>query len=379
MATKRDYYEVLGVERTSSEEEIKRAYRKLAMDNHPDRNPGDTSAEQRFKEAADAYAVLSDPEKRAKYDQFGHSAVDGSFGGGPGGFHDISDIFAAFGDIFGRGGGGSIFDQFFGGGRTNRARRGTSLRVDLELTLDDVARGAKKTLEIARATPCDTCGGNGCKQGTEPKTCDTCGGHGEVIRGQGFIQIRQTCPSCDGRGSQIQHRCPTCRGTGHTRQKSPISITVPPGIEEGHVERIHGQGEVSPNGGPPGDLVVVIHIKPHKMFERRGDDLLVGVTVSYRQAVMGDTVDLPTITGETVVLKIPPGTQPSSRLRVRNQGLPRIDGYGKGNMVVQVQVAVPGKITTEQEQHLKQFDAIEQERTKKRKKGIFEKVKDIFQ
>lgn len=379
MANKRDYYEVLGVQRNASEDEIKRAYRKLAMENHPDRNPGDAAAEQRFKEAADAYAVLSDPQKRAQYDQFGHAAVDGAFGGGPGGFHDIGDIFAAFGDIFGRGGGGTIFDQFFGGGRGNRARRGTSLRVDLELTLDDVARGARKTLEIARATPCDTCSGSGCKPGTDPKTCDTCGGHGEVIRGQGFIQIRQTCPACGGQGRQIQHRCPTCRGSGHTRKKSPISITIPPGIEEGHVERIHGQGEASPNGGPPGDLVVVIHIKPHKMFERRGDDLLVGVTISYRQAVTGDTVDLPTITGETVVLKIPPGTQPGTRLRVRNQGLPRIDGYGKGNMVVQVQVSVPTKITTEQEQHLEKFDAIEQERTKKRKRGIFEKVKDIFQ
>ncbi|MHC4514347.1 MAG: molecular chaperone DnaJ [Planctomycetota bacterium] len=379
MATKRDYYEVLGVERTSSEQEIKRAYRRLAMENHPDRNPGDAAAEQRFKEAADAYAVLSDQEKRSKYDQFGHAGVDGTFGGAPGGFADISDIFAAFGDIFGRGGGGSIFDQFFGGGRERRARRGTSLRVDLELTLEDVARGVKKTLEIARHMPCETCGGNGCKPGTQPQTCDTCGGHGEVVRGQGFIQIRQTCPSCNGRGSQIQHRCPPCRGTGLTRKKSPISITIPPGIEEGHVERIHGQGEAGPTGGPPGDLVVVIHVKPHKMFERRGDDLLVGVTISYCQAVTGDSVDLPTITGDTVVLKIPPGTQPGTRLRVRSQGLPRIDGYGKGNMVVQVQVAVPSKITPEQEKHLKQFDAIEQERSKKRKKGIFEKVKNIFQ
>ncbi|MEE9125724.1 MAG: molecular chaperone DnaJ [Planctomycetota bacterium] len=378
MATKRDYYKILGVERNASEEEIKRAYRKAAMESHPDRNPGDATAEQRFKEAADAYAVLSDKDKRAKYDQFGHAGVDGSFGGGPGGFADISDIFAAFGDIFGRGGGGTIFDQFFGSGR-QRVRRGTSLRVDLELTLEEVARGVKKTLEIARRTPCQTCGGDGCKPGTKPKTCDTCGGHGEVVRGQGFIQIRQTCPTCHGRGSQVEHRCSRCRGTGLTQEKSPINITIPPGIEAGHVERIHGQGEPGPNGGPPGDLVVVIGVKPHKIFERRGDDLLVGVTISYRQAVLGDSVDLPTLTGATVVLKIPPGTQPGSRLRVRSQGLPRMDGYGKGNMVVQVQIAVPSKIAAEQEEHLLKFDTLEQERTKKRKKGIFEKVKDIFQ
>ena len=201
---------------------------------------------------------------------------------------------------------------------------------------------------------------------------------GEVVRGQGFIQIRQTCPTCSGRGKQIQHRCSTCRGNGFTPTKSPINITIPPGIEAGHVERIQGQGEPGPQGGPPGDLVVVIGVKPHKMFERRGDDLMVGVTISYRQAVLGDSVDLPTINGETVVLKIPPGTQPGTRLRVRSQGLPRMDGYGKGNMVVHVQVSVPSKIGSEQEEHLRKFDALERERAKKRKKGIFEKVKDIF-
>ncbi len=380
MASKRDHYEVLGVQKSAAEDEIKKAYRKLAMENHPDRNPDDQSAEKRFKEAADSYAVLSDKEKRGRYDQFGHAGVDGNFGGGgAGGFANVEDIFSAFGDLFG-GGGGGIFDQFFGGGRgRSRVQRGASLRVDLELTLEDVALGVKKTLEISRNEPCGTCEGSGAKPGTSPETCGTCGGHGEVVRSQGFFSVRQTCPSCRGQGKTVSNPCPSCKGRTVQPRKVPINITIPPGIEEGHVERISGQGEPGANNGPAGDLVVVIHVHPHKVFTRFNDDLLVQTNISYRQAVTGDSIEIPTLTNETVVLKIPAGTQPGSKLRVRNHGLSRMDGYGKGNLVVQVQVEVATKITSEQEELLSRFDDIEEEKhQRKKKKGIFEKVKDIF-
>ncbi|MHC5063020.1 MAG: molecular chaperone DnaJ [Planctomycetota bacterium] len=377
MASQRDYYEILGVDKNAGDEEIKKAYRKIALENHPDRNPDDSAAEARFKEAADAYAILSDKEKRQRYDQYGHAGVDGMGGGG--GFSNVEDIFAHFGDLFGGGRGGGIFERFFGGGRS-RSRRGSSLRVDLQLSLEDVARGVKKTIEISRSEACTNCSGSGAKPGTHPKSCSTCGGHGEVINSQGFLSIRQTCPSCRGQGTVIESPCPNCRGRGVTPKKAPISITIPAGIEEGHVERIVGQGEPGDKGGPPGDLVVVIHVEPHQIFTRHGDDLLAQITTRYRQAVLGDSVELPTITGETVVLKIPPGTQPGDRLRIRNHGLPRVDGYGKGNLVVQVQVTVPKKLSSEQQELLLKLDELEQANQKKnKKKGIFEKVKDIFQ
>ena len=378
MAKNRDYYDVLGVERGASEDEIRKAYRKIALENHPDRNPSDEAAVTRFKQAADAYAVLSDKEKRARYDQFGHAGVEGMAGGG--GFSNVEDIFSHFGDLFGGGGGGGIFEQFFGGGRA-RSRRGASLRVDLMLTLDEVSKGIKKTLEISRSETCSNCSGSGAKPGTQPKSCATCGGHGEVINSQGFLSIRQACPTCQGKGQVIESPCPRCHSRGVTPKKTPISITIPAGIEEGHVERIVGQGEAGDKGGPPGDLVVVIHIKPHSVFTRNGDDLMVMVKARYRQAVLGDSVEIPTITGETVILKIPPGTQPGSRLRVRNHGLPRLDGYGKGNLVVQVQIDVPKRLSDEQAELLDRLDEIELANHKKdgKKRGIFEKVKDIFQ
>ncbi len=372
MATKQDYYEILGVARDASNDDIKRAYRKKAMENHPDRNPGDAEAEQRFKLSAEAYAVLSDDQKRSAYDRFGHAGVDGQFGGG--GFSNVEDIFSAFGDLFG---GGGIFEAFFGGGR-NRARRGASLRVDLELTLEEVASGVQKTLELTRPTKCDNCGGSGAKPGTNASSCTTCGGAGEVLRSQGFLTVRQTCPHCRGQGTIIETPCARCNGRGLTAKKEPINIKIPAGIEEGHVERIPGQGEPGEGGAPPGDLVVVIHVRQHAVFTRQGDDLVAHAKIRFRQAVLGDSVDVPTINGETVVLKIPAGTQPGTGLRVRGQGLPRVDGYGKGNMVVVVQVDVPKSVTAEQAEALEQFDAVEEAKSKKsKKKSIFEKVKDI--
>lgn len=377
MSNKRDYYEVLGVPHDASAEDIKRAYRKLAMANHPDRNPGDKEAEIRFKEAAEAYAVLSDDQKRARYDRYGHAGVDGAAGGG-GGFGSVEDIFAHFGDMFS--GGGGIFEQFFGGGRGGR-RRGASLRVDLRLTLEEVAEGARKKVEIQRPETCGTCKGSGAKPGTEPVSCRTCGGVGQVAVNQGFLSIRQTCPSCRGAGSTIEHPCRTCHGRGVTPKRASIDIRIPAGIEEGHVERIPGQGEPGEHGGPPGDLVVVVHVEPHEYFHRDGDDLIARASVSFRQAALGDTVDVTSITGDTVALKIPPGTQPGERLRVKGHGLPRVDGYGRGNLIVQVTVAVPKKLDDEQRELLERFDALTTSATSKgssRKKTIFEKVRDIF-
>lgn len=374
MATKRDYYEVLGVERTADEETIKKAYRKLALENHPDRNPGNAEAERRFKEAAEAYAVLGDAKKRARYDQFGHAGVDGQAGG----FHSAEDIFAAFGDLFG-GAAGGFFEQFFGGSRRSRGRRGASLKVDLELTLEEVATGVKKTIEIKRPEACGHCSGTGARPGTQRRACRTCGGHGQILRQQGFFQLRQTCPTCQGAGSAIDDPCPRCDGRGVVPKDSPITLTIPAGIESGHTERIAGQGEPGEGGGPPGDLVVVLHVKEHDVFTRYGDDLLMQTRVTFRQAVMGDEIEIPTLSGETVAMRIPPGTQPGEKLRIRNHGLPRPDGYGRGNLVVQVQVDIPRKITAEQEELLRRFDELDGRKGRKQgKKTIFEKVKDIF-
>ena len=377
MAQKRDYYEVLGVDRSADDDAIKRAYRKMAIENHPDKNPGDEAAEQRFKEAAEAYAVLSDAGKRQRYDQFGHAGVEGQGGGA--GFSSAEDIFAAFGDMFG-GGGGGFFEQIFGGGRRGRGRRGASLKVELELTLEEVATGVKKTIDLKRPEACGTCGGSGAKPGTSKKTCQTCEGHGQVIRSQGFFQLRQTCPTCQGQGTTIESPCGKCKGRGAVPKSSPVNITVPAGIENGHAERIPGQGEPGEGGGPPGDLIVVLHVKEHPVFTRYGDDLLMQTRVSFRQAVVGDEVEIPTITGDEVSMKIPAGTQPGEKLRVRNHGLPRPDGYGRGNLVVQMQVDVPRKITSEQAELLARFDELETGKKSKQdqKKTIFEKVKDIF-
>ena len=377
MAQKRDYYEVLGVDKKADDDSIKKAYRKLALDNHPDRNPGNHEAEKRFKDAAEAYAVLSDAQKRQRYDQFGHAGVDGGQGGH--GFQSAEDVFAAFGDLFG-GGGGGFFEQFFGGGgRRGRGRRGASLKADLELTLEEVATGVKKTIELKRPETCANCQGSGAKPGTQKRTCKTCGGHGQVVRQQGFFQLRQTCPTCHGQGSSIDDPCTKCHGRGTVAKDAPITLTIPPGIESGHTERIAGQGEPGDGGGPPGDLVVVLHVKEHDVFTRFGDDLLMQTRITFRQAVMGDEIDIPTITGESVAMQIPAGTQPGEKLRVRNHGLPRGDGYGRGNLVVQVQVDVPKKVTAEQEELLRKFDELDGKKGKKHgKKTIFEKVKDIF-
>lgn len=377
MSKKRDYYEVLVVGREASGDEIKSAYRKIALKNHPDRNPGDAAAEATFKEAAEAYAVLSDPQKRSRYDQYGHAGVDGAAGGS--GFGSVEDIFSQFGDLFG--GAGGIFEQFFGGGGGgSRRRKGATLRVDLSLTLQEVATGAKRSVEINRPETCDTCEGSGAKPGTEPERCQTCGGAGQVAMNQGIFSFRQACPNCGGEGVRIESPCTDCKGEGRKPRKVPIDLSIPAGIEDGTAQRIRGQGEPGDRGAPPGDLVVVIRVEPHEFFTRAGDDLLAQTKVRFRQAVVGDTIEVPTIHDETVSLKIPPGTQPGTRLKLRNQGLPRVDGYGRGNLVVQVQIDVPTKIDDEQRELLEKFDELESKKKphKGKKRGILEKVRDIL-
>ncbi len=384
MANKSDYYEVLGVDRGASQVEIKSCYRKIALKYHPDRNPDDAEAEARFKEAAEAYAVLSDEEKRQQYDQFGHAAFTGARSAGPaqgpGGF-SMDDIFSAFGDVFsGGGGGGSFrFEDLFAGAGQRRGRRGASLRVDLQVTLEEVGTGVEKSIEVARLDHCATCDGTGAKAGTKPETCTTCGGVGEVQQSQGFFAIRRTCPRCQGRGATIQHPCTNCRGTGRVRRREEKKIYIPPGIEEGSVERVPGQGEIGEGGGPPGDLVIVIHVKQHEFFERHGSDLICEVPVRFGQAALGATIHVPTLS-KPVEMKIPKGTQPGQTLRLRGQGLPRADGRGRGNLLVRINVIVPKKLTARQEELLAELDTLDEEKQAKshKGKGIFEKIKDIF-
>ena len=380
--SQRDYYEVLGVQKGASADEIKSAYRKIALKNHPDRNQGDKEAEARFKEAAEAYAVLSDEEKRQTYDQFGHAGVNGQGGfGGPGGGFSVEDIFSAFGDIFGGGGGGGIFEEFFGGGRRGGpgGRRGASLRVDLQVTLEEVATGVDKEIEITRLAECETCSGSGARAGTQPQTCTTCGGHGQVQQSQGFFMIQRPCPNCSGRGTIVKDPCATCRGEGKVRKRERKTIRIPAGIDEGHVERLVGQGEAGEGGGPPGDLVLVIHVQEHEFFEREGAHLLCEVPIRFAQAALGATVLVPTFE-KPIEMKVPKGTQPGQVLRLRGQGLPRVQNRGRGDLLVRLTVAVPKKLTARQTELLEEFDKADAEQQAKsgKGKGLFEKIKDMF-
>ncbi len=373
MASKRDYYEVLGVENSASAEEIKKAYRKLAMNFHPDRNPDDEEAERRFKEAAEAYEVLSHDEKRRAYDQYGHAGLKGQQGG----FSSFEDIFSAFGDIFG---GDSIFGELFGNRRrrSGGAAKGTSLRCEIELTYQDAANGVDKTIEIGRREPCDTCDGSGAKPGTQPVTCRTCGGRGEVQQTQGFFAIRTTCPHCRGAGKSIESPCVECRGSGRLPRKREITIHVPAGVEDGTQMRISGEGEPGMQGGPPGDLYCLIHLRPHPFFVRRGDDLVCEVPISFGQAALGSELEVPTLDGRGD-LKIPHGTQPGDVLRMKGMGFPHLNGYGRGDQLVRIHIEVPKRLSSEQEELLRKFAKTEEKRVSSRRKSLFDKVKEYFE
>ncbi|MFT4542638.1 MAG: molecular chaperone DnaJ [Planctomycetota bacterium] len=363
MSDKRDYYEVLGVARDAGESEIKKSYRKLALKHHPDQNQGDAEAERMFKEAAEAYDVLGDAEKRAKYDQFGHAAFQAG-GGGGGGFSNMEDIFSAFGDIFSGGGGGGGLGDIFGGGRRGRQgpQPGRDLRIVLELTLEEIDTGTKKTVALNRHEHCDTCKGKGAKPGTGKKSCGTCGGRGQVSRSAGFFTMAQPCPACRGAGEVLESPCSPCKGLGLTQRKSEIEISIPAGIEEDMRLRVSGEGDVGAPGAPRGDLYCMIRESEHKVFQRSSADLMTEVPFSFGQLALGDKVEIPTLRGK-LEMKVPAGTQTGKVFRLRGQGLPRLEGHGKGDQLVRVFIQVPTNLSDRQEELLREFEELESEKT----------------
>lgn len=338
---KRDYYEVLGVSRSAQPAEIKKAFKRLAMEHHPDRNPGDKAAEERFKEIAEAHEVLSDPERRALYDRYGHAGPRQAGFQGFGGM-GVEDILSHFADMMGGFG-------FGFGGRGSRVERGDDLQVELTITFAEAARGCDKPLELQRLDRCNVCRGTGAKAGTSPVTCHTCGGRGQVATHQGFLTIATTCPTCRGRGSVVREKCDECRGSGVERVHEKITVHVPAGIDDGQTLRVPGKGQAGPPGGQPGHLYVTFHVEPDPRFERSGDDLYTKVPLTFAQAALGATVKVPTLDGE-VNLEVKPGTQPGAVHILRGRGLPNVHGRGVGDLAVQLTVAVPKKVTAEQRQ-----------------------------
>jgi molecular chaperone DnaJ len=372
---KRDYYEVLGVDRGADDSAIKSSYRKLAMKYHPDRNPGDSEAEDRFKEAAEAYSVLSDAQKRAAYDRHGHQAVGGA--GGPGGmdpnqFTDFNDIFGDFfGDFFGMGG-----NSRRGGTRT---RRGEDLRYDLEIEFEDAVRGTSVDIQIPKLDLCTRCEGTGAEKEDGLTTCPTCRGRGEVLMQQGFLTIRRTCGTCNGRGQIIRRPCTQCKGEGRTRSEKKLKVNIPAGVDSGTQLRLTGEGQGSPNGGPTGDLYVVLSVKPHPVFDRQDYDLHCTVPINVAQAALGTEVEIATFEGmETVT--VPEGTQPGAQFRLKNRGVPRVNASGRGDLFIHVEVEVPKKLSREQRKHFEQLlESLPAAGEEGGKGGMFDKLKDLFQ
>jgi molecular chaperone DnaJ len=376
--SKRDYYAILTVERSASAEEIRKSYRKLAVQFHPDKNPGDKTAEDKFKELGEAYEVLSDPQKRAAYDQYGHAAFDRRAGGGfsrtAGGFHDPVDIFR---EVFG---GGNIFDDLFGGGRADptQPQRGDDLRYDMEITFEEAAHGCEKEISVTKPERCEVCHGSGAEAGSETRPCPACGGRGQIITARGIFSIAQTCPQCQGAGRVIEKPCKACRGIGRRDRPSKIKLRIPAGVDSGSRLRSTGNGEAGLRGGPSGDLYVVLHVKPHEIFQRDGDDLLCEVPVSFVQAALGAEIDVPTLSGKSAI-RIPPGTQPGTMFRLKGKGIKNVQGYGHGDLHVRINVEVPTHLSAAQKAKLQEFVALCDGRENPISKSFFEKAKNLFQ
>jgi molecular chaperone DnaJ len=380
--SKRDYYEILGVAKAASEAEIKKAYRKLALQHHPDRNPGDALAEEKFKEAAEAYAVLADGEKRALYDRFGHAGLGARAAAGvdPTIFADFGDILGGLGDIFG-------FGDIFGGGRRRGGpQRGADLRYDLEIAFEEALKGAETKLRIPRDETCETCKGNGSAPGSAPETCPQCKGHGQLRYQQGFFTVARTCGQCRGSGRVITKPCPACHGAGRVGRERTLTVKIPPGIATGQRLRLYGEGEHGVGGGPPGDLYVVVHVQEHPIFQRDADDLFCELPLPFTTLALGGTVAITTPEGEDTLV-IPAGTQPATVLRLRSKGMPNVNGRGRGDLHVVVQVEVPRKLSRDQKKQLedlaKTLGATKPEARapgsgKTEDRPFFDRVKDIF-
>jgi len=377
--SKRDYYEVLGVARTATEQEIKSAYRKLALKHHPDRNPGDKAAEDKFKEAAEAYAVLVDTDKRHMYDRFGHAGLGGAATGGfdPNAFTGFEDILGGLGDIFGFG------DVFGGGRRRGGAQRGPDLRYDLEISFDEAAAGAETSIQIPRHEACETCQGTGAAAGSKPTTCPQCQGRGQLRYQQGFFTVARTCGQCRGTGSVIAKPCATCKGAGRIPKERKLTVRIPAGIATGQRMRISGEGEAGAAGGPPGDLYVVIHVQDHPFWQRDGNDLYCEIPVNFPTVALGGEIVIPTLDGDET-FKIPEATQTGTAFRLRGRGMPDVAGRGRGDLIVTVKVITPKKLSKDQKKLLEQLQSelpkekFEPTPADSEDKGLFERVKDIF-
>jgi molecular chaperone DnaJ len=370
---KRDYYDVLGVVRTASDQEIKSAYRKLALQYHPDRNPGNREAEEKFKEAAEAYSVLSDAQKRANYDRFGHAGVGAGAGFGgfdPNVFADFSDI---LGDIFG-------FGDLFGSARRggSRVQRGADLRYDLELTFDEAAFGSTKKIKVPRHETCGECHGSGAQKGSGPTTCPTCNGYGQVRFQQGFFSLTRTCTQCHGSGQVIKNRCTVCRGDGRIVREKTLELRIPAGVDTGSKMRVSGEGDAGAKGGPSGDLYVVLSVQEHEFFERRDHDLYCHIPITFPQAALGAQIAVPTIDREDEKLAIPAGTQTGSMFRIKGRGISKRGGSARGDLYVTVDIAVPAKLSREQKDLLSKLAETIEIENKPIQKKILERVKEIF-
>lgn len=375
---KRDYYEVLGIDKGASTEEIKKAYRKQAVKFHPDKNPDDQAAEEKFKEVGEAYGVLSDDQKRAAYDQMGHAAFEQGMGGGFQG--GTVDPFEVFSQVFGGGRAGaasSIFEHFFGGAERGEPSRGSDLRYDLEINFEEAVLGAKKEITIPKLDTCKDCEGTGGEPGTGRKRCRTCNGQGAVVAQRGFFRMQQTCPDCEGEGTVLERPCSSCRGQGRKERRTKITIKIPEGVDTGTRLRSAGNGEAGPRGGGNGDLYVVLHVRPHEVFDREGDDLIAEVPIPFVTAALGGELKVPTMDG-TASIKIPNGTQSGTTFRLKGRGVKSLQGYGTGDLNVKVIVEVPGKLNKEQKGKLQDFADACGDDVNPQSKSFFDKARNLF-